>query len=181
MAERGDAINLAKVSPREGCTASHIRSGPPRATPEKECPMTPHTAIPTRLRRRLPAALVPGIAAGAIAIGVIIATAPAAQADVGQVEAQCHGLDGTWTHVEGTGYTCCYKSLTGSGKTQCDAYAEDGTFLGSQDDTAPTTKPTIRPLPSGIRPPGGNAGTLPGPTTTPAPTNGNPPGAGTLQ
>ncbi|MGX9792635.1 hypothetical protein [Mycobacterium sp. MMS18-G62] len=105
----------------------------------------------THSRRLVPAAF---IAAGAIT-GLMAIAAPAAHAELpSQVEAQCHGLGGTWTSSELGGeilYSCCYKPLAGSGAQTCDYYASDGSFIGS--DEGDSTKPTLPPArPGQFRP-----------------------------
>jgi hypothetical protein len=123
--------------------------------------MTLTSNTPARFRRLVPAT----VAAPAVALAVMILTAPAAQALTEQeIQALCKNMMGTYsTQTSESGETtskCCYKSV--KGKQVCDIYS-NGRYMWTVAANQVPTGPTEQP----VQPPPGTAPAAPGtPTAT---------------
>jgi hypothetical protein len=118
------------------------------------------TAIGVRLRPLLRitvrSRLASLIAAGAIAVGMTILTAPAANAiPESTIKGECAAANGTYSTTvseSGTRYSkCCYKDYQGN--KYCDFYM-DGTYVNQNPNlpTSPTPTQGFQPAPVGPLP-----------------------------
>jgi hypothetical protein len=89
------------------------------------------------------------VAAGALAVGTMLLTATAAQAQPTTVKADCEKAGGTYSSSSTSSETCCFKTPVDNSNHYCKEYLS-GDYIGNSIVTAPApTSPRPNPLAPG--------------------------------